>query len=113
MNGDFQPIGYSEIDLDKTKLLLKQQGLLLVDLGWFRAHALMALLNEDRKLNDRSCPRPGVTQQAIVFIFDMLRVVPLAFLNSKLVELYCIYVNHCSHAEWKRLETGKYRFTLI
>ena len=45
MNGDFQPIGYSEIDLDKTKLLLKQQGLLLVDLGWFHAHALMALLD--------------------------------------------------------------------
>jgi len=113
MNGDFQPIGYSEIDLDKTKLLLKQQGLLLVDLGWFRAHALMALLDEERKLNDRSCPRPGVTQQAIEFIFYIFRVVPLAFLNSKLVELHCIYVNHCNHAEWQRLETGKYRFTLI
>ena len=113
MNGDFQPIGYSEIDLDKTKLLLKKQGLLLVDLGWFHAHALMALLDEDRKLNDRSCPRPGVNQQAIEFVFFILRVVPLAFLSSKLVELHCIYVNHCNHAEWERLETGKYRFTLI
>lgn len=113
MNGDFQAIGYSEIDLDKTKLLLKQQGLLLVDLGWFRAHTLMALLNEERKLNDRSSPRPGVTQEAIAFVYYLIRLVPRVFLNSKLVELHCIYVNHCNHAEWQRLETGKYRFTLI
>ena len=109
MNGDFQPIGYSVIDLDKSKLLLNQQGLLLVDLGWFHAQALMALLDEERKLNDRSCPRLGVTQQAIEFIFPILRVAPMALLDSKLIELHCIYVNHCNHAEWQRLETGKYR----
>lgn len=113
MSPDFHAIGYSEIDLDKTKLLLKQQGLLLVDLGWFRAHTLMALLNEERRLNDRSFPRPGLTQQAIAFAYALIRLVPLVLFSSKLVELHCIYVNHCNHAEWQQLETGKYRFTLI
>ena len=113
MNGDFQTIGYSEIDLDKTKLLLKQQGLLVVDLGWFRAHTLMALLEDERKLNDRSSPRPNLTLRAVALRFDLVRLLPLVLLSPRLVELLCIFVNHCNHAEWQRLETGKYRFTLI
>jgi len=113
MNGDFQSIGYSEIDLEKTKALLKRQGLLLVDLGWFRAHMLMALLDDERKLNDRSRPPPSVNQQALEFFFSIIHMLPLVFASSKLVELHCIFVSHCSHAEWKLLETGKYRFTLI
>jgi hypothetical protein len=113
MNGDFQAIGYSEIDLDKTKLLLEQQGLLLVDLGWFRAHTLMALLEEERKLNERSSPRTNLTLQAVALLFDMFRLIPLVLLSSNLVVLHCIFVNHCNHVEWQRLETGKYRFTLI
>ncbi len=113
MNGYFQPIEYSEIDLDKTKVLLKQQGLLLVDLGWFRAHMLMALLNDERKLNDLSRPPPSVNQQAIEFLFSMIHMMSLVLASSKLVELHCIFVNHCTHAEWELLETGKYRFTFI
>jgi hypothetical protein len=113
MDGDFKPIEYFEIDLDATEVLLKQQGLLLVDLGWFRAHMLMALLDDERKLNDRSRPPPSVNQQAIDFFFSMIHMVPLVFASSKLVELHCIFVNHCSHAEWKLLGTGKYRFTMI
>lgn len=112
MNGDFQTIGYSEIDLDKTKLLLKQQGLLLVDLGWFRAHTLMALLKEERKSNDRSSPRPNLTLRVVALLFDLLRLIPLTLLSPNLVVLHCIFVNHCNHAEWQRLETGKFRFTL-
>ncbi len=73
----------------------------------------MALLNEERRLNDRSFPRPGLTKQVIGFAHALIRLVPLVLFSSKLVELHCIYVNHCNHAEWQRLETGKYRFTLI
>ena len=58
-DAQFQAIGYSEIDLHKTEALLKDQGLLLIDLGWFRARTLMALINEQEKLNAYRASRHG------------------------------------------------------
>jgi hypothetical protein len=111
--GNFHPIEYAEIDLVKTEVLLKEQGLLLIDLGWFRARTLIGLINEEKKLNSYRALRIGRLRGIFIVLYDIFRLVPLALFSSKLVELHCIYVNHCSEAEWKKLETGKFRFTLL
>ncbi len=113
MNGNFRNIEYEEIELAKTEVLLKEQGLLLVDLGWFHARTLIALINEEKKLDlDRSL-RIGRLHKISIVIFDICRLVPLVLFSPKLVELHCIYVNHCNKAEWEKMENGKFRFTLL
>ena len=113
MNENFRAIEYAEIDLAKTEVLLKEQGLLLVDLGWFRARTLIALINEEKKLNSYRVLGIGRLRGFFIGLYDIFRLVTPVLFNPKLVELHCIYVNHCNEAEWKKLETGKFRFTLL
>ena len=113
MDGDFRVISYSEIDLTHSEELLKSQGLLKVDLGWLRARTMMVLLEQDRKLRVKI--RPGLARvwRMLNVLIDLTYLLPLTFLSSKLVELHCIFVNHCHHAEWEKLPNGKYRFTFL
>ena len=112
-DGDFRVITYSEIDLEQTKILLKSQGILKVDLGWWRARTMIALLNQERKLNLRVHTKFARLGRIVSTLLDITYLFPLALLSSKLVELFCIYVNHCHHAEWETLPNGKYRFTIL
>ena len=113
MDGDFRVISYSEIDLEQSEQLLKRQGLLKVDLGWLRARTMMVMLGEDRKLRAKVRTRFARLRRVVNVLFDLTYLLPLTFLSSKLVELHCIFVNHCHHAEWERLPNGKYRFTFL
>ena len=45
----FSSIEYSDIDLDKTKELLKQQGVLYIELSPLRAETMITLLNIEKK----------------------------------------------------------------
>ena len=113
MDGDFRVISYSEIDLEQTKVLLKSQGLLKVDLGWMRAQTMMLMLEQERKLNVKVHTKFARLRRTFSVFLDITYLFPLALLSSKIVELFCIYVNHCHHAEWEKLPNGKYRFTLL
>ena len=113
MDEKFHIIEYSDINLHGTETLLKEQGLLLVDLGWFRGRTLMAMLNEEKKLRSRAFVRRFFAWRLLEGIFDIIWLVPLTVLSSKLIELHCIFVNHCSHWEWEKLKSGKYRFRLL
>jgi hypothetical protein len=59
VDSKFRIIEYREIDLDKSKALLQEQGLLLVDLGWFRARTMRAMLDEEAKFRDPKFLRRG------------------------------------------------------
>ena len=105
-------ITYLEIDLDRTKLLLEHQGLLLVELGWLRARTLVLLLEQERRLRPRAQSLFTRIWRRIGVLLELTYLFPLTLVSSKLVELHCIYVNHCHHAEWERLGNGRYRFAL-
>jgi uncharacterized membrane protein len=113
MNVDLEVITYSDIDLRKTEFLLKNQGILLVDLGWFRARTMIALINEEKKLQTYQFARIGLTRRTLIVLYDIVRLVPLVLFSSKLGELLCIYVNNCTHVEWERLHDGKFRFAFL
>jgi hypothetical protein len=109
----FQVIEYAEIEFDKTKVLLKEQGLLLIDLGWFRTHILLTMFNRQEKLESQRLSRTWLPLRILEVAFDILRLVPLSMMGVRLIELHCIFVNYCSYYEWKKLSNGKYRFTLL
>ena len=113
MDANFRIIEYREIDLDKTKALLEEQGLLLVDLGWFRARTMMAMLDEVKKLRDPRILRQRRATRLAIGVVDILRLFPFAVASSNLVVLHCIFVNCCTHSEWTRLPNGSYRFTFV
>jgi hypothetical protein len=113
INQNFRAIEYAEIDLAASEVLLKEQGLLLIDLGWFRARTMIALINEEKKLRSYRASRTGIVTIIFNTLLDIFHLVPLVLLSPNLVLLHCIYVNHCNDAEWKKLESGKFRFTLI
>ncbi|MDZ4098610.1 MAG: hypothetical protein U1E13_07885, partial [Methylophilaceae bacterium] len=82
MEENFQIIGYSEIDLSKTKLLLDQQGILLIDLRWFQARTLIWLLSQ----NYLNKPNTIINRWLYDFV-TFLMFIPL-ILNSRLIELH-------------------------
>ena len=106
-------ISYAQIDLEQSGELLKSQGLLKVDLGWLRARTMMIMLEEDKKVRVGVRTRFARFRRAANVVFDLAYIFPLTLVSSKLVELHCIFVNHCHHAEWERLPNGKYRFTFL
>lgn len=112
MGPEFRTIGYSDIDLDATERLLKEQGLLRVELGRFRAWTLNVLLNQERRLRTRPRSTVGRLWRRTAPLLELVYLFPLVVLSSKLVVLHCIYVNHCHHVEWERLPSGKRLFTL-
>jgi hypothetical protein len=113
MNAKFRVIEYPDIDLSNTELLLKEQGVLVVELGWFRAHTLMALINQEKKHDSYLLSRQSYARRVLSLMFDLLCLMPFVLISSNLVVLHCIYVNHCSYAEWEKLSNGKFRFSLL
>ena len=113
MDGDFRVISYAEIDLEQTGVLLKSQGLLKVDLGSLRAQTMKAMLEEERKLNVAVHTRFAYLRRMLNGLLDITYLFPLVLLSPKVIELFCIYLNHCHHAEWENLPNGKYRITLL
>jgi hypothetical protein len=113
-NGEFKSIYYSDIDLEGTKDLLKKQGLLIVELKWPRAWTLIALLRQEENfLSSIKKKRPNLFYRSLTLIFDFFYLIPLVLINSNIVVLHCIYVNHCNTAEWKKLQNGYYQFVLM
>jgi hypothetical protein len=113
-NGEFKTIHYKDIDLDNTKGLLKKQGLLIVELKWPRAWTLIALLRQEESfLSSIKKKRPNLFYRLLTLIFDFFYLIPLVLINSNIVVLHCIYVNHCNTAEWRKLPNGCYQFVLM
>jgi len=109
----FQVIEYADIELDKTRALLKAQGLLLIDLGWFRSRILLSIFKEHEKLASRSFLKTWLPLRILETTFDILRLVPLSMMSARLIELHCLFVNDCSYYEWRMLPNGRYRFTIL
>lgn len=104
-------IGYSEIDLEKTEKLLKQQGFLSVELSPFRAKTMITLLNIEKKFKSIEYKNQTKTQRLLGSLFDIIRTIPFTLLNSNVVVLHCIFVNNCTHSAWEKLQNGNYKFT--
>lgn len=107
----FTIVQYTDIDLDKTRALLKEQGFLLVDLDSSRAKTMIALLEENTKLLDPQFRSRSKAARSIEAIKDITRLLPRTMRHSNVVVLLCIFVNYCKHADWKQLPNGLYRFT--
>jgi hypothetical protein len=112
-NGEFKTIYYAEIDLDNTEALLKKQGLLIVELRRPRAWTLIALLNQNDKYDFDNKSRPNIFFRYLMLIFDLSYSIPMILFNANITILFCIYVNHCNTAEWKKLQNGYYQFVLM
>lgn len=109
----FPSIRYSDIDLDKTAELLKQQRVLYIELGPFRAKTMIMLLNIEKKFKSIGYKKQTKVMRMLDGLWDIVRIVPLTLLSSNIVMLHCIYVNNCSHSEWEKLQNGNYKFTLL
>lgn len=106
-----QLIGYSEIDLEKTEKLLKQQGFLSVELSPFQANAMIMLLNIEKKFKSIEYKNQTKLKRLLGAIFDIIYTTPFTLLNSNVVVLHCIFVNNCTNSAWEKLQNGNYKFT--
>ncbi|PPC93177.1 MAG: hypothetical protein CTY33_09235 [Methylotenera sp.] len=113
MDNKFETIEYKDIDLHKTKDLLNHQGLLYVELGWFRTKTMIMLLDTERKLNSARYRKGGKIARILEAFWDIIYVTPLLVFSSNLIVLHCIFVNNCLHAEWEKLENGNHKFTFL
>ena len=104
-------IVYSEIDLEKTAKLLKQQGCLNVELSPFRAKTMIKLLNIEKKFKSIEYKKQTKTKRLLSGLFDIIYTAPFTLLNSNIVVLHCIFVNNCTHSAWEKLQNGNYKFT--
>lgn len=108
---DEHSISYSDIDLDKTEKLLKQQGSLNVELSPFRAKTMIMLLNIEKKFKSIEYRKQTKIKRLLSGLLDIIYTAPFTLLNSNVVVLHCIFVNNCTHSDWEKLQNGNYRFT--